>query len=350
MRDAFAALSDKELKELKRNSPWLNNSSYLDTTEMNHIAAEIGTTLGRNIRLGSSVATTVSGADTFTKNIDVVRLYPEIKERIEKQPKTPLIHQFKRGSVEYQRLYKWPKFTALIEPFIKPIHYNLSTKQCPSSRVQPSLAMHPLTLSNRELHVGIQDRLIESHYSVMSLLLPEMIEPVERVLDATLIKLLVVKDLVFMFFEWEEAMPFVFMMAFLLIYREDESARFARHTVVTLYKKDVIDLDGGDGNGEEDSHHHSDDEEEKKKDTDSSEESILQPKKKKKKLAAATPKKSKLVLNPLEDDDAVYDLDLSKMKNMSTEDYEQERVLLPFIKCVRTSCVSYMTSAYIKRD
>jgi len=353
LRDAFGALSDKELKELKRNSPWLNNSTYLDTTEMNHIATEIGVTLGRNIRLGSSSAATTTN-DTFSKNIDAPRLYTEIKERIEKQPKTPLIHQFKRGTTEYQRLYKWPKFIDLIEPFVKPIHYSLSTKQAPSSRApqqQQGLAMHPLTLSNRELHVGIQDRLIESHYSVMSLILPEAIEPVERVLNATLIKLLVVKDLVFMFFEWEDAMPFVFMMAFLLLYGEDESARFARHTIVTLYKKDVIDIDG---NGEEDASHHSDDDDEAAKDTDSSEEHILQQHKKKKKKPVAvvvTPKKkAKLVLNPLVDDDAVYDLDLSKMKYMSTENYEQERSLLPFIKCVKTSCVSYMTSAYIKRD
>ena len=352
LRDTFGSLSDKELKDLKRNSPWLSNSNYMDSTEMKHIADEIGNTLGRNIQLGSSSSVTASSVvDTFSKNIDTVRLYTEIKQRIEQHPKTPLIHQFKRGTVEYQRLYKWPKFTELIEPFVKPIHYNIATKSGPLPRPQQPSTMHPLTLSNRELHVGIQDRLIESHYSVMSLILPELIEPVERVLDATLIKLIVVKDLVFMFFEWVDAMPFVFMMAFQLLYREDESARFASHTIVTLYKKDVIDIDG---NGE-DSHHSDDASDDSQSSGESGGGSGVIAKKKKKKPTAVvgtpTPqKKKKLMLNPLTMDEEMDDLDLSMMKYMSTENYEQERMLLPFIKCVRTSCVSYMTCAYIKRD
>jgi len=309
LKDAFGVLNDRELKELRRNSPWLTNTQYFDANEMNQLAEEIGEKTGRRILLAS---TTVK--NTFMERLDIPTLYTEVVQRIENHPKLPLIHQ----SNEYNRLYKWQKFIDITEPFLRPIQYSIATKKRPVARPVLSGAIHPLTLSNRELHVAAQDRLIESHYNGMSLLLPELVEPIERILDANLTRVIIVKDLVFMFYEWVDAMPFVFMMAFQLLYREDSAERFARHTIVTLYKNDVIDLDEDEVIAEEEE-----------------EGGEKQP--------------SMAKCNNIEEEEEDED-DLLNMKYMSTEKYEDERILLPFIRCVKTSCVSYMTSAYIKRD
>lgn len=310
LKDAFGVLKDHELKELKRNSPWLTNTHYFDANEMNQLAEEIGEKTGRRIQLANTNTNLVK--NTFMDHLSIPTLYTEVTQRIENHPKLPLIHQ---GSGEYKRLYRWQKFIDITEPFLRPVHYSIATKKRPTSRPVFS-AIHPLTLSNRELHVAVQDRLIESHYNGTSLLLPELVEPIERILDASLTRVIIVKDLVFMFYEWVDAMPFVFMMAFQLLYREDSGEEFARHTIVTLSKNDVIDLD-------------------------EDESVVVEENEKQPSLAKC---------NNNEEEEEEEESDLSNMKYMSTERYEDERTLLPFIKCVKTSCVSYMTSAYIKRD
>lgn len=298
LRDAFGALNERELKELKRNSPWLTNNQYFDANEMNQLAEEIGEKTGRRIQLAEINVV----KNTFLDHVNIPTLYTEVTQRIQNQPKLPLIHQ----GGEYNRLYRWQKFIDITEPFLRPVQYSVVTKKRPTNRSVFS-TIHPLTLSNRELHVAVQDRLIESHYNGMSLLLPELVEPLERILDATLTRVIIMKDLVFMFYEWVDAMPFVFMMAFQLLYREDSGEAFARHTIVTLYKDDVINLDDAEEGGQQ-------------------------------------PKPTVTTCTDNEEED------LLSMKYMSTERYEDERILLPFIRCVKTSCISYMTSGYIKRD
>ena len=318
LKDTFASLSDKEILKLKKQS----QADCIDENDLLNIAEEISERIGRRIQLPSSyLPDTVY--DTFSKNLDAPLFYAEIVERLEKKSRTPLVHQHKRGDVLYTSLYKWHKFTEIIEPFINPVQYCMSnTQKRQTVRSTTSTLTHsPLILSNKDLHIAVQDKLVDSHYEPLSTLTPELVEPIERVLDATLMKVIILRDMAFMCFEWDDPMPFVFVMAFMLSFTESGAEKVARHTVVTLHRKDIMAVDDD-------------------------EEAVITDINKKKKNPL------KAVVNPLLDMDEDEDIYATKqpLQYMNSENIEQEHALRSFIACVKESSVSYLTCAYIKRD
>lgn len=319
LRDSFASLSDKDIKKLRKQA----QSNHMEPEELQTIAEEISEKLGRHIRLPANYPADMLQPDTLSKNLQPLILYKEIEESLKSSSSSsvPLLHQYKRSDALYRALYKWHKFTESTQPFIKPIHYSML-----NAPIKRSTARSMLTLNNKDLCVAVQDRLVQSHHEPLSLLTPELIEPLEKVLDVSLIKVLIVRDVLFFFFEWSDPMPFVFAMVFNLYFTETVAEKFARHTIVTLHRKNIVDLE----------------------DDEQADEDLQEAEQLKKKKAAALAKKGGNVFIDIEEDDEEEPKEPTKY--MNSEDIEQEHLLRPFIECIRQSPISYLTSVYIKRD
>ena len=349
-KDSFADMSEKEFRDLKRQAPWLQED-YFDAKEMNEFVNKVSTQVGRKIQLSSYVAEV--GLEALCKSLDTLVLYHEIRARCANlADKTPLIHQRTKHSQDHQRLFKWEIFN-LIETFIMPIQYRVKNKKR-NTVVHPSTS---LFLSNTELGVVVQDKLIESHFEPTTFIVPELVEPIERVLTTTLINIVVFRGLAFFFFEWIESMQFLFVMAFKLSSLNVASRRLIQHSVVTLHRKDVMEFfDNPDPDIQED-------------EDALGRESDKKQKKKSKKSKAKKTTASFNLLQSLTNEMADYDeeeddeaacqdmtMDVeepiisSKVKHISSSTVEEEFVLKPFIVNLRTSHISYLTCAYVKRD
>jgi hypothetical protein len=356
-KDSFADMSEKEFRDLKRQAPWLKED-YFDANEMNEFVNKVSTQVGRKIQLSSYVAEV--GLEALCKSLDTLVLYQEIRARYANlADKTPLVHQRTKHSQDHQRLFKWDIFNST-ETFIMPIQYRVKNKK-------RNTVSHPSTslfLSNKELGVVVQDKLIESHFEPTLFIVPELVEPIERVLTTTLINIVVFRGLAFFFFEWIESMQFLFVMAFKLSSLSQTSRRLIHHSVVTLHRKDVMEFfDNPDPDIQEDA--------------SANTLGVESDKKQKKKSKKSSTKKTTAPLNLLqsltnemagyheddnddeEEDEAACDdmrMDVeepiiaSKVKHISSSTAEEEFVLKPFIVNLRTSHISYLTCAYVKRD
>jgi hypothetical protein len=353
-KDSFADMSEKEFRELKRKSPWLKED-YFDEKEMNEFVNKVSTQVGRKIQLSSYVAEV--GLEALCKSLDTLVLYKEIRARCANPTdKTPLIHQRIKNSQDHQRLYKWDIFNST-ETFIMPIQYRVKNKK-------RNTVAHPSTslfLSNKELGVVVQDKLIESHFEPTLFIVPELVEPIERVLTTTLINIVVFRGLAFFFFEWIESMQFLFVMAFKISSLTETSRRLIQHSVVTLHRKDVMEFfDNPDPDIQEEEEEQDDDKKQKKKSK----------KTKVKKPNTAPFNLLQSLTNEMDghhqDDDDEEEQDetagqdmtmdveepiiTSKVKHISSSTAEEEFILKPFIVNLRTSHISYLTCAYVKRD
>lgn len=356
LRDNFADLSEKDIALLKKQARLTSHTEG----ELQNLADELSLKTGRTVLLCEKYVPDEL-IDTCTKLLDPLLLYKEICERVEKKTKTPLVHnhEAKQSDIIYRSLFKWSKYTTNTEPFIKPVQYCIFNEKMQTTRSTASTVMDsPLTLDNKDLEVAVQDKLVESHYDREALLTPELVEPIERVLQGGLIKLMVVKDLVFYFFEWAEPMPFVFVMAFKIFFSDKAARNFALSTVVTLHRKDIMEYDDDDDEENlKDVVNHTTTEPEKTKTKKSSK------KKKKKQQQNSFNQSSKYIKSTKlydmdedsdkeekEDEDDDEGMDDETIKYMDSADVDQERALLSFIQCIRTSCISYLTSAYLPRD
>ena len=330
LSDTFETLSEKEITQLKRQSPWFNNSEYMDGQALNELAEKIGSKVGRRVQLTPQSTTKAyhEVADPLAQCLDIGIFYAEIKTRCEKGHKVPLLHQCgNKNRGDYKRLYQWHKFSDTTETFIKPIQYYVLTKK----RIAPRTTMdthspfatlvtpNPLAINNKELLSAVQDKLIESHQTPLSLTTHELVEPLERVLDANLARVIIVREMAFFLFEWSDPMPFVFIMAFTFYFSDTEAERFARRTIVTLHRKDIMTFD--------------DDEEEEEEGT-----------------AMKTEQPGFHLLDQEDEEEEAEVLEISKMQRIASTDLDKERELQPFIQSVKASRISYLTSAYMKRD
>jgi len=291
---------------------------------------KIGDKKGRSIHLTSYAPE--EEADSLAHTLNALQLYEEIKAH---PSKGHLIHQSPRKSapLEHQRLFGWHIFNETLQPFISTVQYQVKQAKRPTT-THPSTSLH---LSNKDLRVVVQDKLIESHFDEQLFTAPELVEAIERIIDASLIKVVLFRELALYFFEWVDAMPFVFVMAFRLLLVDHKDRFLVQNTVITLHRKDLMDF--------------TDEEEEKKR-----EEALAKQKaKKERRNAAATPNLLNTLLTGLTEDEEPAGMDVeepilqAKIQYLNSMTLETEVRLKSFINNVRGSYISYRTVAYVKR-
>lgn len=351
-RDVFANMDEKEIKELRRATPWLR-PGYMDEKAMNELAGKISEKKGRAIQLSSYANNSDEmEIDSLAKTLNPILLYEEVKTRCltsKASDKTHLIHQAlqKSNTMDHTRLFEWHSFIETIQPFISSVEYHVKSKK-------KSVVTHhstSLVLSNKDLRVVVQDKLIESHFDETLFTSPELVEAIERILEASLIKLVIFRDMAFYFFEWEDPMPFVFVIAFRIVLVDVKDQTLAQNTVVTLHRKDVMDF--------------TDEEDERAREAELAKQKAKK-EKRTKKNALITPN-SKSLLKALiggmkeddedDDDEEAGELTMdveetiiaSKIQHLNSMTLEKEYLLKSFINNVRGSNVSYRTIAYVKR-
>lgn len=361
-RDSFGGMSDKEMKELRRATPWLK-PGYMDAKAMNDIVGKISEKKGRSIKL-SSYTGDEAELDSLAKTLDTLVLYEEVRTRcLNSKPndRSHLIHQApQKNALDQTRLFEWHNFIEIILPFISTIEYRVKNKK----RDDVSHHSTSLVLSNKDIRVVVQDKLVESHFDDSLFTAPELIEPIERTLNASLIKVVIFREISLFFFEWEDPMPFVFVIAFRIILTDRADKQLVQETVVTLHRKDVMDF--------------TDEEDEKKREEELAKQKARKERRAKKK-AMTTPHKQNLLKALIkgmddkksDDDDDEEEEDgeeeayggmeveggsgssasitPSTIKHVNSMTLEKEYLLKSFISNIRGSNVSYMTVAYVKR-
>jgi len=336
-RDTFSDMSEKEMRELRRQAPWLK-PGYMTEQQINELVGKISEKKGRSIQL-TTYASDVE-LDSLTKTLNPLVLYEEVKARsLERTTKSHLIHQVekKSNSAEHHRLFQWNTFNETIQPFLSTVEYHVRQKK----RQTVIHASNSLVLSNKDLRVVVQDKLIESHFNDSSFTAPELVEAIERILDASLIKVVIFRDVALYFFEWIDAMPFVLVMAFQMKLVDYKDQSLVQHTVVTLHRRDVMDFP--------------DEEDEKQR-----EKELAKQKAKKEKRENTTPNNQSLLKALIDgmqasesDDELEMDVEepiiATKVKYLNSMNLETEMQLKSFINNVRGTYISYITVAYVKR-
>lgn len=359
-KDTFAALSEREFKKLKRDSPWIRDDYYTGD-EMNNLVSQISEKKGRPVQLSSYTADIDAGENGL---LEPLVLYREIGE-VFRQTRDygPLVHQFKKHSQEFKRLYEWHIYTETTEPFIAPVQHHVRKRLVREERQHQKTS---LVLSDKHLTTSVQNMLIDSFFQPTTLITtPELVEPLENILDAKLHRLIVFRDTVFFFFQWGDPMPFIFVVAFGLsigkLSGDLKTRRLAHNNVVTLQRKDIMEFNLEDDEEEAEKRKKADEEANKKKKSKKSRNTVQQqPLSMLKALLEAS------VEDDEDEDDGdgeeeggkiQIDKDVEeepiieeKIKHINSLSYEKEQLLKPFIYCVRTGHVSYKATAYVKRE
>lgn len=280
---------------MERDTPWLRPDS-VTKQELNRIASKISQKKGRNVQF-SSYTEDVAVLDHSVNKVDALILYQEIKSKVTSE--RPMIHQHTVQSAAYQSLFHWHKFNETLEPFLSPIRFLLKCRSSPHA-----------TSRSKELRVTVQDKLIESHFNTETITTLDLIEPIEIILNATLIKVLVFRELACFFFEWESE-PFIFLMAF-TISLSGKAYQLAKDTVVTLYRENLMQFD------------------EEVEETTAGRSNLLQ---------------SLMSENEDSEEEMIVE---TKLKYLTSSNIEQEDVLKPFIKSVQEAYISYQHALYVK--
>lgn len=229
LRDAMAEIEVDEYARLYKSSI-LNDANF--TPEVYEtMEKEISENIGRAVHFAPYRTKNEEGnEDTQTQvNLDLALLYKECHSQRNTEKIDIVLHKITKQSTDYTCLFKWRKFTQITQPFIKPVHFRLGAGR----HLTTTLAINsttPLTL--------LQNKLIQSHHTTNTLALAAFIEPLEALLDVVLTKAIFYRDSVFLFFEWTDAMPFIFVMSF-LVYLPD-SRRLAPHNAYILMRRDIL--------------------------------------------------------------------------------------------------------------
>lgn len=235
LRDVLGSIEPAEYTRLYKAS--ILNDDNITPEVYEEMQREISERIGRPIHFAAYNNDPVGGGnDAFdheAKNLDIRLLYQECwafhgnaVEHVD-----TVLHKISRTSPDYKSLYKWRKFNQVTQPFIKPVHFQLGAgRQFQTTVTLNTSVSTPLTI--------IQNKLIASHRDATSLALAAFIEPLETLLDVVLMKAIFYCDAVFLFFEWADPMPFIFLMAFVTHFKP--TIPLSANTAYVLSRRDVL--------------------------------------------------------------------------------------------------------------
>jgi hypothetical protein len=314
VKEALGELEDRELERLVKKTPWLTKSNYMNNEEMREIQGAIALKLGRPVQLSLYNEEQQREQMLDAKRYDVPLLYREIKERCSLSKPVPWIHRYKKGDTEYKALFGWQKFTDVTEPFIAPIYYSITN---PSA----------IITSKNDPRVAVQNLLIASYNHRCSVTVLALFEPLERMLDGSLMKVILHQEMAMLFFEWIDPEPYIFALYFEVSFEEDRVKRALKRHVVSLSRKDVIESEEAEER-ELAMREKDDDDPVVESDTEERE-------------------KKEFALFDSEEED---DNNNQELHYVTTEGKEHERSLNYLKKAFQEALLAYCGSGYIKRD
>jgi len=224
MRDNFAGFSEHQLQRMMRSSPWFNDR-LISNEELDEMELRLLEKTEKPIRFhgggdgdDDGQRRDLSGDATAQINVDLLCkeiLVIDAKRGGGAGRSLLLLHGITRNGTEHKRLCQWSKSNEVIEPFIQPIQYQIYSAVTTTTTTK-TLPRH----SNIDKQTALQNRIILSHSdpAQAQLRLCQFIEEMEQQLyDAFLSRVWIHAHIIVLLFEWLEAAPFCFLMAFRLL-------------------------------------------------------------------------------------------------------------------------------------
>lgn len=142
---------------------------------------------------------------------------------------TLMTHNF-NDSESLRALYAWTAFQSVLQPFFRPIHYEVYVKMTSRPYTQP--------LNERS---QVQNALIHSHFNPHIVKCLDLILPLESMLNAVLGRVLLHDTRLLLLFEWNENQTFWLIVGFRLAYTLEMNTTNAKTTLEAL-KQEALQL------------------------------------------------------------------------------------------------------------
>lgn len=151
------------------------------------------------------------------------KLLPIVKKQ------TLLTHNFS-DSESLRALYGWTAFQSILQPFFRPVHYEVYVK----------LTSKPYTLPLNE-RSQVQNALIHSHFNPYTIKCLDLVLPLESMLNAVLGRVILHDTRVLLVMEWNENQTFWLIVGFRVHYALEMDTSGAKTTLEAL-KQEALQL------------------------------------------------------------------------------------------------------------
>lgn len=304
--DGLDRLSKRERETLEQEVRDANNE--LTQGEIDEVKMELAARLGRRIKLtqdvvaGKGLQVTTEFSPVRSHNLE--GLFKALEEQAKRKRRAlpdeeleVMLHDIEPGTIAHKALFKWPVFSDHSEPFITPIHCEINERIARTSGDKSavkrkrdetdllcgghgSFIARPLltkgqrmagdarrwdeddkdddeadrdtipfvSLNNLPSAFETQNRIINSHFDRQHINALSIIEGIEDHLGGILVKTFVTRAFIVFLFEWDNALSFMFFMAFEIAI--DLPPNFLDKSTMTLYRQDMLAY--YDDNGESD--------------------------------------------------------------------------------------------------
>lgn len=200
--DGLELCDDEELERLKRRSPWLNGR--ISDADIEEVKQGLLQKLTRPI--------TVRQEDLQPAGLSVPTLFEQFERVIlqlqqgEQPPQPGILHNFAQGDSHFKRLFQWGAFGDLVQPLLRPVHYQCYKQQKPA---------RPLQLTGSELECA-RSALVHSHFVQTPSL--ALLQLVEQALGAVIAQVLLKDMLLLCVMEWRDAQSFQLVLGFRIVW------------------------------------------------------------------------------------------------------------------------------------
>lgn len=221
---------DETLERLKQRSPWLNGR--ISDADIEEVKQGLLQKLTRPI--------TVRGDDLQPAGLCVGTLFEQFQGVIQTLgtqqplPQPGLLHNFALGDSHHKRLHQWSAFGDLVQPLLRPVHYQCYRKREPA---------RPLQREGSELECA-RSALVHSHFEPSPAL--PLLQLVEQALGAVIAQVLLRDTLLLCVMEWRDAQSFQLVLGFLVVWPAEPGVGQAtvahlKRESIAVTRQDLLD-------------------------------------------------------------------------------------------------------------